>query len=73
MSATTPDSETVSVLARPGDVVGVRMPTPAEREALGIFASDVPILSVTRPGKTEELFSARLAEIMIGSPKDTIR
>jgi hypothetical protein len=72
MSATTPDGERLTpVPAGPDDMVSARMPTPAERRALGILAPDVPVLSVKRPGQTEELFDARLVTIVVGGPQDT--
>ena len=58
------DERLITVSAGPGDVVSARMPIPAERRALGILASDVPVLSVKRPGQAEELFNAGLAMIV---------
>lgn len=52
----------VLVQCGPGDVVSSRMPTPAERRALGI-AEGVPVLSVIRPGREEELFDAGRARV----------
>jgi hypothetical protein len=60
----------IPVLAGPDDLVSARMPTRAERQALGILAPDVPVLSVKRPGQAEELFDARLVEIVVGGPQD---
>lgn len=65
MNATTPDYGRLNpVLVGPDDVVSARMPTPAERRALGILTPDVPVLSVRRPGRAEELFDARLVTIV---------
>jgi hypothetical protein len=44
------------------------MPALAERRALGILAPDVPVLSLKRPGQAEELFDARLVEIVASGP-----
>jgi len=55
-----------TVTAGPDDLVSARMPTPAERRALGIIALDIPVLSVKRPGRPEELFDARIVEIIPG-------
>jgi len=55
----------ITVTAAPGDTVTSRMPTPAERSALGI-PEGVPVISVRRPGRAEELFDAGRAEIIIG-------
>jgi hypothetical protein len=54
----------IVVPAGPDDLVSARMPTPAERQTLGILAPDVPVLSVKRPGHDEELFDARQVEII---------
>jgi GntR family transcriptional regulator len=54
----------VTVTAGPGDVVIARMPTPAERQALGL-AEGVPVIAVQRPGRAEELFDAGRARIII--------
>lgn len=54
----------ITVTAGPDDVVTARMPTPPERRALGI-AEGVPVISVARPGRAEELFDAGRAEIVI--------
>ena len=70
MSASAPD-DMIPVLAGPDDLVSARMPTQAERHALGILAPDVPVLIVKRPGKAEELFDARLVEIVAGGPQTT--
>lgn len=56
----------ITVTASPDDVVTARMPTPAERAALGI-AEGVPVISVRRPGRAEEVFDANRADIVIGS------
>ena len=53
----------ITIAAGPDDLVSARMPTLAERRALGILAPDVPVLSLKRPGLAEELFDARLVEI----------
>jgi len=53
-----------TVTVWPDDLVSARMPTPAERRALGIIARDVPVLSVKRPGRPEKLFDARMVEII---------
>ena len=53
----------ITIAAGPDDLVSARMPTLAERRALGILAPDVPVLSLKRPGQAEELFDARLVEI----------
>jgi hypothetical protein len=50
--------------AGPDDLVTARMPTPAERQALGILMPDVPVLSIKRPGQAEQLFDARLVAII---------
>ena len=55
-----------TVMARPDDLVSARMPTPSERRALGIIALDVPVLNIKRPGRAEELFDARIVEIIPG-------
>lgn len=60
----------IPVLAGPGDLVSVRMPTRAERQALGILTPGIPVLSITRPGKAEELFDSRLVEIVVGGSQD---
>ena len=60
----------ILVLAGPDDLVSARMPTRTERQRLGILAPDVPVLSVMRPGEAEELFDARLVEIVVGGPQD---
>ena len=72
MSTTAPD-DMIPVLVGPGTLVNVRMPTRAERQALGILAPDVPIFGIMRPGKAEELFDARLVEIMVDGPQAMIR
>ena len=54
----------ITVKAGPDDIVTARMPGPAERRALGL-AEGVPVLSVRRPGRAEELFDASRAEIVI--------
>jgi hypothetical protein len=53
-----------TVLAGPDDVVTCRMPTGAERQALGIDAPGVPVLSLTRPGRAEELFDSRASVVL---------
>jgi GntR family transcriptional regulator len=55
----------ITVTAGPDDMVTARMPTPSERRALGV-AEGVPVISVRRPGRAEELFDANRAEIIIG-------
>src|SRR6185437_14797532 len=55
----------ITVHASADDTVSARMPTPAERAALGV-AEGVPVLSVKRPGRAEELYDAGRAEIIIG-------
>lgn len=55
----------LTVAAGPGDIVTCRMPTPAERAALGV-AEGVPVLVVERPGRAEELFDASRAILHIG-------
>jgi hypothetical protein len=69
MSATASD-DMISVLVGPEALVSARMLTRAERQMLGIDAPDVPVLSVKRPGEAEELFDARLVEIVVGGPQD---
>lgn len=54
----------ITIEAGTADTVTARMPTPAERRALGI-AEGVPVLSVRRPGRAEELFDAGRAEVVI--------
>lgn len=54
----------ITITAGPDDIVTARMPTAAERRALGI-AEGVPVLSVTRPGRAEELFDAGRAVITV--------
>lgn len=54
----------ISVEAGPDDVVTARMPTRAERHALGV-AEGVPVLSVRRPGRGEELFDANRAVVTV--------
>lgn len=46
------------------------MPTPAERQALGILTPDVPVLSIKRPGQAEQLFDARLVTIIASNALD---
>jgi hypothetical protein len=58
----------ITIAAGPDDLVSARMPTLAERRALGILAPDVPVLSLKRPGQAEELFDARLVEIVASGP-----
>lgn len=55
----------ITVRANREDVVTARMPTPAERLALGV-AEGVPVISVRRPGGDEELYDAGRAEVIIG-------
>jgi len=55
----------IMVRADREDVVTARMPTPAERLALGV-AEGVPVISVRRPGCAEELYDAGRAEVIIG-------
>jgi DNA-binding GntR family transcriptional regulator len=55
----------ITVAAGADDVVTARMPTRAERGALGL-AEGVPVISVRRPGRAEELFDANRAEVIIG-------
>jgi hypothetical protein len=55
-------SPRITVMAAPDDVVTARMPTPAERQALGL-AEGIPVISVRRPGRAEELFGANRAEV----------
>jgi hypothetical protein len=45
------------------------MPTRAERGALGV-AEGVPVISVRRPGRAEELFDANRAEIVISGLRE---
>jgi DNA-binding GntR family transcriptional regulator len=54
----------VTITAGPDDVITARMPTRAERDALGI-AEGVPVIAVQRPGRAEELFDAGRARIII--------
>jgi hypothetical protein len=63
VNATAPDGM-IPVPAGPGALVSARMPTHAERQALGMLTAGVPVLSITRPGQVEELFDARLVEIV---------
>jgi hypothetical protein len=58
----------ITIAAGPDDLVSARMPALAERRALGILAPDVPVLSLKRPGQAEELFDARLVEIVASGP-----
>jgi len=60
----------ITIAAGPDDLVSARMPALAERRALGILAPDVPVLSLKRPGQAEELFDARLVEIIASGPLD---
>jgi DNA-binding GntR family transcriptional regulator len=60
---TVPPKITVTVTA--GDVFTSRMPTPDERQALGI-AEGVPVIAVTRPGRGEELFDANRTQVIAG-------
>jgi hypothetical protein len=62
-------NDMISVLIGPDALVSARMPTRAERRALGILTPDVPVLSITRPGRAEELFDARLVEIVCDGPR----
>ena len=55
----------IPVLVGPDDLVSARMPTSAERRALGILGPDVPVLSVKRRSQVEELFDARLVKIVV--------
>jgi DNA-binding transcriptional regulator YhcF (GntR family) len=55
----------ITVRADREDVVTARMPTPAERQTLGV-AEGVPVISVRRPGCAEELYDAGRAEVIIG-------
>jgi len=61
------------VTAGPDDLVTARMPTPAERQALGILTQDVPVLSIKRPGQAEQLFDARHVAIIASNPLDAGR
>lgn len=54
----------IAVTAGPDDVVTARMPTPAERRALGI-AEGVPVIAIARPGRGEEVFAANRTRIVI--------
>lgn len=54
----------ITVTAGPDDVIRTRMPTKAEREALGL-AEAVPVLVVKRPGRAEEIFDGNRAEVKI--------
>jgi DNA-binding GntR family transcriptional regulator len=54
----------IIVKAGPDDVVTARMPTAAERQALSL-AEGVPVISLVRPGRAEELFDAGRAVITI--------
>jgi hypothetical protein len=52
----------ITVQARPGDKVTVRMPDRNERAALGL-AEGIPVMAVQRPGRAEELFDGSRAEV----------
>jgi DNA-binding GntR family transcriptional regulator len=54
----------ITVHAAADDVVTARMPTPSERAVLGV-AEGVPVISVQRPGRAEELYDAGRAQIVI--------
>src|SRR5581483_11453778 len=54
----------ITVKVGRGDKVTARMPTPAERRKVGV-PEGVPVLSVDRPGRGEELFDASRAEVVI--------
>lgn len=69
MSATASD-DMIPVLIGPDALVSARMPTHVERQALGMLTPGVPVLSITRPGKAEELFDARLVKIVVDGPQD---
>lgn len=59
----------ITVEAAADDVVTARMPTRAERQALGL-AEGVPVLSVTRPGRAEELYDANRAAVIMGGLRE---
>lgn len=52
------------ITVTPDDEVTARMPTRAERDALDI-PEGVPVISVQRPGRGEELFDANRATIHV--------
>jgi len=54
----------ITITAERDDEVSARMPTPAERRALGL-AEGTPVISVRRPGRPEELFDAGRATVVI--------
>lgn len=53
----------ITISAAEGDEVTARIPTPAERAALGL-PEGVPVISVKRPGRGEELFDASRARVI---------
>lgn len=53
----------ITVTAGPDDMVTARMPTRAEQRALGL-AEGVPVISVRRPGRDEEIFDAGRAQVV---------
>jgi hypothetical protein len=70
VNVSAPDGRTtITVPAGPDDLVGARMPTPAECRALGILTPDVPVLAIKRPGHDEELFDARRV-IVVNDPEN---
>jgi DNA-binding GntR family transcriptional regulator len=58
-----PPPSKITVKVGLDDVVTARMPTRAERESIGV-APGVPVISVRRPGRAEELFDANRAEVI---------